>query len=599
MKIAAIYIRAGHLPNIFGKNHDEITINLGGKNIYKIEKGEIEVLPNRHYIDDLLSKNISLLSCIVGNNGSGKTTMLHEIANGYNHIYVLEDQQGIYELTDNIEHVHRVYYTPYLNHTTSGAVRDNGKDFSKFALIKIDTHGDSGLLSEFLDAHHSENIKRWIQFNYFYREQTFNKITLPVFREVEVRLNHFDSNVRNSGKFNDTSYQLRPVIELIFSKIKDEQIEKEEQAGQRSKLSEDEAKELSYRIRFEYSLYETVLGKIVSILEHAGNDYLNEGYIVGDFEDELSKSTVREAIQWFLENSGVFSGDNRYSFSKHLVVTELIDYVISLVNTESLTDNWRKITISDEQALNIITLYDSFNNSFINQWFKFDFKPMFTFTPDIIVSSGEQSFLNIFSTLYYHAQNIKNKVNIDLHSFDPLSKIGNEILLLLDEGDNAFHPQWKKEYVKNLRQIVPIIYQGYNIQIIITSHDPLTLSDFPKNNVVFLEKTEKATIMGNAEGKRTFGANISDLLKDSFFLSDGQIGSFSADIIDSIINDINSKDLNNERINSIERIISCIDEPVIKFKLAEMLSGAIGDKRFERRLVNDEIQRLTKKRDLI
>ena len=114
---------------------------------------------------------------------------------------------------------------------------------------------------------------------------------------------------------------------------------------------------------------------------------------------------------------------------------------------------------------------------------------------------------------------------------------------MLDEGDNAFHPQWKKEYVKYLRDILPTIFPDYKIQVVIISHDPLTLSDLPKNNVVYLEKSDGITRLGKSEQKRTLGANISDLLKDSFFLEDGQIGGFIAVVIDKVINDIRNRQL--------------------------------------------------------
>jgi hypothetical protein len=323
---------------------------------------------------------------------------------------------------------------------------------------------------------------------------------------------------------------------------------------------------------------------------------LREGFIPEDYQTQMSSLNVRSAIEWFLRNSGVFRGDKRYFFSQHLHLMDLIDFIKSLIIENHLTDNWTKIIITEGEALRIIQLSDAFVNSFVNDWFEYDSKPLFGFTPLINISSGEQHFLNLFSVLYYHAENIKAGVDIDIHSFDSLEYIDNDILLLLDEGDNAFHPQWKKEYVKTLRSIVPVIFAGYNIQIIITSHDPLTLSDIPKNNIVFLERGTSGTVIGNSSLKHTFGANISDLLKDSFFLNDGQIGNFVGDIIDESIKEIQSGDIKTERRHALERIIKTIDEPIIKFKLAEMLSSSSGDSEFERELLDIEIKRLQEKR---
>lgn len=597
MKIAAFYIPEGSMPNIFGYDHDEISINFGGRNLYYFINGQLsKVVKNHYYIDDIFDNGIALLSCIVGNNGGGKTTLLKEIANSYSCLYVFETADGVHEIRSDIEDIHRIYYTPYLHHKSFDAVRDNCKDLSKITLLRLDNHGDSGLLDDFLAAHNSENAKRWIKFNHFFRNCNFLEVSLPVFKEVKLSLRHFESNIYKPDKFHDTSYQLRPAISLLYKKIQDEQGEREINAGEGRELSIKEAEKLAFQIRFEYDVYEAALGKLVAILERAGNHYLNEGFIDEEFEQKYQELSARESIQWFMENSGVFSGEERYSFSNNTILLKLIDYVISLNSDETMTDNWREIIIGEEEALRVIELYDAFNNSFINEWFKYDIKPMFGFEPQIVVSSGEQGFLNLFSTLHYHAINIKEGVDIDYHSFDSLEGIGKDILLLLDEGDNAFHPQWKKEYVKYLRKILPLIFDGFNLQVIITSHDPLTLSDLAKNNVVFLDKSSGRTTLANSTTKRTLGANISDLMKESFFIQNGQIGSFIGETIDNVVNDIRNRTLDEERVYQIERIIYAIDEPVLKFKLAEMLSEATSDKSFETSLIDEEIRRLQERR---
>lgn len=600
MKIAAMRIPKGYLPHIFGEEHEEVTINLGGRNIYTFEtNGSIVTTPNEFYLDDIFSSNISLFSCIVGGNGGGKTSLLQLILNEHNCDFILEYDNGDYKLAPNLEKIHRVYFTPYLNHSIFDTVGNNGKELSKVALIKMDNHGDGGQLDDFLEVHHSENCKRWIKFNNFYRKKEISKILLPKFKKVELAIKHFECNIVTPNKFNDTSYQLRPAIIFVFAKINAEQKVAEGKHFS-SKGDVHDEMDLSYfKVRFEYSFYETILGKLVAILERAGNLYLEEGYIPDDYENQMKQMDVRSAFEWFLLNSGVYRAEKKYSFSKNLVMLDLLDFVRSLITPESLTDNWLKIIVTEEDTLKVIELSDAFTNSFINGWFKYNSKPIFGYLPLISVSSGEQQFLNLFSVLHYHAENIKNRVNIDVHSFNSLKHVKKDILLLLDEADNAFHPQWKKEYVNNLRKILPVIFEGYNIQIIITSHDPLTLSDFPKNNVVFLEKGGTGTIVSNSNTKHTFGANISDLLKDSFFLQDSQIGGFVAEKIDETILEIRKGDINLVNKQKLERIIRAIDEPIIKFKLAEMLNDTLGDNQFERELLDNEIIRLQEKRNLI
>lgn len=597
MRLAAIRIPEGYLPYIFGKDHEHKTINLGGRNIYSFGNGDsVSAKPNEYYLDDIFNNNMSLLSCLVGENGGGKTTLLRLIMNDHNCDFILEDDNGKYRQTSSLERFHRVYYTPYLHHSIFDSVGNNGKELSKISLMKMDNHGDGGQLDDFLDAHHSENSKRWIKFNNFYRKSVPLKGSIPIFEHVELSLNHFECDIIHPDNFHNTSYQLRPAISLLFEKIEAERKQSEIEYFLSQGDHDDETDKSYFKVKFEYALYETILGKFVAILERAGNRYLDEGYINKDYEAQIVQLKVRSAIEWLLRNSGVRQGTSHYSFSQNLEMIYLIDYVRSLIILKNLTDNWLKIIITEEEALKVIELSDAFTNSFVNNWFKYEKKPVFGYLPLINVSSGEQQFMNLFSVLYYHAENIKAGVDIDLHSFDSLKYIRKDILLLLDEADNAFHPQWKKEYVRNLRSIIPTIFKDYNIQIIITSHDPLTLSDFPKNNVIFLEKVATGTTIGDSYEKHTFGANISDLLKDSFFLSDGQIGAFVADKIDETIEEIKKGDLRLERKEKLERIIRAIDEPIIKFKLAEMLSEFSGDNQFERELLDNEITRLQNKR---
>lgn len=596
MKIAALYIPEGRLPFVFGEDHKDVTINLGGENLYTIKDSQISnVTRNDFYLEDVFNDNVTMLSCLVGANGGGKTTILKWLTSGLCSV-VIERPGPVFKLINSIEHFHRIYYTPYLHTDILGAVGNNGKDLSKVALLKQDNHGDSGLLDDFLSSHHSENSKRWIRFNHFYNRQQLPEVKLPSFNQVEMSILHFDINIHDQSKFHDTSYQIRDVLTLLLNKIDEERKDREnvmvEQFGTKNN-------NWINPLRFEYGLYEAAIGKLTSILEHVGNRYLQEGYVPEDYVNVLSEMNARQGIEWFLSESGVYTRNKKevYNLIGDFELLNLVDYMKSLISADRFTDNWLNMMVNEEEALKIIELYDAFNESFNNDWFRFDARPMFGFRPIVEASSGEQQFLNLFSTLFYHAQNVRARVDVDLHSFSSLEHIEQDILLLLDEGDNGFHPQWKKVYIQYLRKMIPIIFDGFNIQIIITSHDPLTLSDVPKNNAVFLGKANNKTVIVDSSIKRTFGANLADLLKDSFFMDDEQIGNFVSGVIDQLIAQIKKKDLNEKEISDCERIILAIDEPIIKFKLAEMLAESIGDNKFERQLLEAEIARLQEKRN--
>lgn len=90
-------------------------------------------------------------------------------------------------------------------------------------------------------------------------------------------------------------------------------------------------------------------------------------------------------------------------------------------------------------------------------------------------------------------------------------------------------------------------------------------------NSVFLDKNVGGKTIISKNKKRTFGANISDLLADSFFVENGLIGEFANDKINKTISWLR----NVEEVIDAEyhkRIIEKIDEPIIQRKLAQMYS---------------------------
>jgi len=122
------------------------------------------------------------------------------------------------------------------------------------------------------------------------------------------------------------------------------------------------------------------------------------------------------------------------------------------------------------------------------------------------------------------------------------------------------------------------------IQIIFTTHDPLTLSDLPNNSIVFLKKDSQFSNVLNIDDferpTNTFGANISDLLSESFFINNGLIGDFAKDKIEEVIVDLNKLldlkfnnkhvDISKDKKILLKETIEIIDEPIIKMKLIDI-----------------------------
>ena len=286
----------------------------------------------------------------------------------------------------------------------------------------------------------------------------------------------------------------------------------------------------------------------------------------------------------------------------------MIETLLSYIPENEDIENWTEFDVDFTQALGIIKAYENFLLAFKDK-FAYDKKVLMSFSPSKNLSSGEKGLYDLFSVLNDLNYRIENNIHTDYSIFNKREKVTDNLLILLDEADLGFHPEWKKKYVNIIQQIIPFIFKNKSIQIIITTHDPLTLSDFPNNNIVYLFKNNSITEILDSDSKRrptkTFGANISDLLADSFFVNDGLIGDFAKNKIEDTIKWINKNvELNNRNKESFEKeleynkkVISIIDEPVVKIKLSEMISELEDKNDFQMQILDDEIKFLTNKRD--
>lgn len=218
------------------------------------------------------------------------------------------------------------------------------------------------------------------------------------------------------------------------------------------------------------------------------------------------------------------------------------------------------------------------------------------------LSTGEKSLLDFYASLYDYLKRWREKKHM----------YSKNCILLLDEPEQGYHPFWKKKFVNALTTTLPVLFKINdtieNIQVILTTHDPLILSDIPNTNIVYLKKENHITKVLDFDNvqrpTKTFGANISDLIADSFFVHDGLIGDFAKDKITETINWINknknTRDRNilkfPEEIIYYKKIISLIDEHITKIKLSEMISELEPDNQFQKQILDDEIDYLVRKR---
>lgn len=175
------------------------------------------------------------------------------------------------------------------------------------------------------------------------------------------------------------------------------------------------------------------------------------------------------------------------------------------------------------------------------------------------LSSGEKLYLNFLVNYTYTLFKLKDKYRG---------------VMLFDEIELSFHPNWQKKILSHLLHIYKKILKdekkSLDIHLLFSSHSPFVLSDLPKDNVIFLKDGEQVE---GVQKKQTFGANIHTLLSDSFFMEDGLMGEFAKNKIQEIMDYLNDKksikDISTS-MKSIKDVIENIGEPFLRQKLLDM-----------------------------
>ena len=189
------------------------------------------------------------------------------------------------------------------------------------------------------------------------------------------------------------------------------------------------------------------------------------------------------------------------------------------------------ISVPNEEIKKLYKILNSDNN-FI-EMFNLEFKGL---------SSGQQALLNLYSSFYDVLDKIKKQKNV---------------LILMDEPELYFHPEWQRKYIYFIVEFFNTYYKEKNVQIIFTSNSPYVLSDLNNSSVIMLEKEQE---------NETFAGNIINLLIDNYFMED-TIGKFSEEKIKEIVKRVKNNEVNRDDI----KVINQIGEDIIRKNIEEMI----------------------------
>lgn len=607
-----------------------VLINFGGNYIYELKGNSIFKYENKNYIKNFYSEEtIRLLTAIVGKNGAGKSTLIERLINiinnqyGYNSALIFEDGDKILvkqrsNVAFDFEHeffnieLTTFYYSPYLDFKTDRG----GFDLSLDNTIDkdLDNIDEIRKSSDRVNPVQHLKMRTWIRQMEFINSdigKTFAKyFDLPVNGLNKITFTRHMIDVeyeKDQINFHNTPYGFREVIQFIYNKVKLEA--KEINANRPKGFS---LVLLQKEMLKNYFLMDFICLFIVQMEKQ--NSYLSEGFLEIEIKEFINKHKSSNSLDTFFDFLDIHFyklNGNKFTLLPIKESKKLIEEVFNFIDISEAKDdrdnrffNWdeKAIYLNEEQAIHLINLQNEFLDKVDNYYRKsidsildlkyFEssrIKDFINFQPSKrSLSSGENSLLNLFSR--FHEVLEKELAIISKNSLTPLN------IVFLDEADLGFHPKWKKEFVTFILMFFEKYFEKLETyaQIIFATHDALALSDILNYNVIYLDKKNpNFSINKELRPNKSFGANISDLLADSFFVGDGLIGEFASSKIDETIKWLND-DKNKDKSKYFKLLIENIGEPIIKHKLAEMYSEKMKDD-LAKRLLKEEIDRLSEK----
>lgn len=230
-----------------------------------------------------------------------------------------------------------------------------------------------------------------------------------------------------------------------------------------------------------------------------------------------------------------------------------------------------------------------------------------------LLSSGERQFAYMMSTYIYHLFNLES---IALTKIKALSGGGRGqqsdtnriayrmINLIFDEMELCFHPEYQRTFVKRLTNLLigSKLNTLFSFNIILTTHSPFVLSDIPLSNILFLKK---GNVANNEVTINPFGANVNDILRQSFFLENGFMGELAREWVISLCHylypqgDFRDFDITDYRkkynwtLEKAKHFIFLLGDSLLKTQLTEALASSPAINKDERkRFLEEELKKL-------
>lgn len=434
----------------------------------------------------------------------------------------------------------------------------------------------------------------------------------PILRYIH-RLNDWQLEFISNGrkyveKFN-INYPKSVTISLSYDKMafsnlyirlncKDEEILSE---GQKGVLIEEARNYLNTFLNIDKSVNRTlkdeyaiaILMNVISSLHFVISYTKDEGKVLMDLIDQIYQNkytynawdtvfTLLKRIEQNNKNYTKYFIDSRHDtidFSDSISINAE-KYMMFMEYFDSFLSDYSEYQINSENySISIPTDKMNIIQDFINAYKKsvrlVDF---LTFSWGL--SSGENLLLNQFGKIMHilnKNSNGKYYLPVDENNID---KKATNAVILLDEAEVAFHPEWQRIYLESFLKYLKgnISNQGTHVQIVLATHSPIILSDIPKQNTVFIKKDKTTKQSYVVDSKETFASNIFSLYQNAFFLDESGIGAFAENKLCELVRKIHNLYRKEQNDNSTKKAkdiirneIKCIGDPYIRNKFEKEL----------------------------
>ncbi|QNE67232.1 AAA family ATPase [Fusobacterium hwasookii] len=564
------------------------------------------------YIPNFYSNNIESINLLIGKNGVGKTSILNLLTlfNHKKHILyesIYSEEVKDHYIIDFYELDHLIIYKNYSKEFEGKFI------IEKYSKKNVDTLDNSRVknLKEVIDVNidfdkiynNLEEIEKFkkigmIKFNLFNSKHD-NILELLDDNEKKIKKIYFNMEFQSKEKVytyinvqNKVNKENFENAKMIISINKDIYSDSEyfneiinilDYDRNISSVLYDEL--ILYEINEEDSTNDIILKnycnklflrEIYYSIEYDKNEKIKESPIntIKIIKEEIKNkysNSPKKFLEYFIKNS---RKSFLHDFYKKIIdisknMEELIKNKNIIILTENKEEKLSKFSFNinkyDKEIVNFLRFYDSFK-ILNNKVYKRLKESSGEYIEEIIsiyeegLSDGEKIKLEYFSTLYGVLEGeFKDK---------------KYITLLFDEVEAFLHPEWSRIFLYELIKELEEKYPEKKFKLIFATHSPFLIADVLAKDCIYLKKENGKIEAKIDNNKKTFGANIIDLFKNTMFLK-STFGEFATKKIKWVVKKIDEIESYFEIKNNpeINYIIEEIGEKLISNKLKSMIEA--------------------------